>query len=214
MRPLIFGMGRWCIAMLIVMTLGPCPAAADPGGPFVEALARLKEAPLTVLGEAFDRLAETKDPAVVPVLRALLDGRLYYRKDDGRVVFGDSAEDGLAIVDVLDGEALGIVGKFELKKIGVNNALRTRLRETLGRLELAADGPAQRLKAVEAMSKSLDEENLELLRARLDVETDAKVSEAIETALALADLASDDKAVRIAAINALHGSLHPDALNR
>nr|WP_232020647.1 urea ABC transporter permease subunit UrtB [Methylocaldum marinum] len=197
-----------------MMMPGLCNAAADPGGPFADALARLKEAPLTELGEAVDRLAETNDPAVVPVLRALLDGRLYYRKDDGRVVFGDPAEDGLAIVDVLDGEALGIVGKFDLKKIGINNALRTRLRETLGRLELAADGPAQRLKAVEAMSKSLDEENLELLRARRDTETDAKVSEAIETALALADLASDDKAVRIAAINALHGSLNPQALNR
>lgn len=214
MRPLIFGMGRWCIAMLIMMTLGPCHAAADPGGPFADALARLKEAPLTEMGEAVDRLAETKDPAVVPTLRALLDGRLYYRKDDGRVVFGDPAEDGLAIVDVLDGQALGTVGKFDVKKIAINNALRTHLRETLGRLELAAEDPGQRLKAVEAMSKSLDDENLELLRARLDAETDAKVSEAIETVLALADLSSDDKAVRIAAINALHGSLNPDVLNR
>lgn len=214
MRPLIFGMSRWCIAMLIMMMPGLCNAVAEPGGPFVDALARLKEAPLTELGEAVDRLAETKDPRVAPVLRALLDGRLYHRKDGGSVVFGDPAEDGLAIVDVLDGEALGIVGKFDLKKIGVNNALRTHLRETLGRLELAADDPTRRLKAVEAMSKSLDEENLELLRARLNTETDAKVSEAIETALALADLSSDDKAVRIAAINALHGSLNPEALNR
>ncbi|WP_208110227.1 urea ABC transporter permease subunit UrtB [Methylocaldum gracile] len=214
MRPLIFGMSRWCIAMLIIMMPGLCNAVAEPGGPFVDALARLKEAPLTELGEAVDRLAETKDPRVAPVLRALLDGRLYYRKDDGSVVFGDPAEDGLAIVNVLDGETLGIVGKFDLKKVGVNNALRTSLRETLGRLELTADDPVQRLKAVEAMSKSLDEENLELLRARLNTETDAKVSEAIETALALADLSSDDKAVRIAAINALHGSLNPEALNR
>lgn len=214
MRPLIFGMSRWCIAMLIMMMPGLCNAVAEPGGPFVDALARLKEAPLTELGEAVDRLAETKDPRVAPVLRALLDGRLYYRKDDGSVVFGDPAEDGLAIVNVLDGETLGIVGKFDLKKVGVNNALRTSLRETLGRLELTADDPAQRLKAVEAMSKSLDEENLELLRARLNTETDAKVSEAIETALALADLSSEDKGVRIAAINALHGSLNPEALNR
>ena len=76
MRPLIFGMRRWCIAMLIMMMPGLCNAAADPGGPFADALARLKEAPLTELGEAVDRLAETNDPAVVPVVRALLDGRL------------------------------------------------------------------------------------------------------------------------------------------
>ncbi len=197
-----------------MIVLGPCHAAAESGEPFADALARLKEAPLTEMGEAVDRLAGTRDPRATPVLRALLDGRLYYRKDDGRVVFGDPAEDGLSIVNVLDGEALGVVAKFDLKKIGVNNALRARLREILGRIELTADDPVQRLRAVEAMSQSLDEENLELLRARLNAETDAKVSEAIKTALALADLANEDKATRIRAINTLHGSLNPDVLNR
>jgi len=213
MRPLIFGMNGWCIAVLSMMMLGLCDAA-ESGDPFADALARLNEAPLNEMGEAVDRLAGIKDARVAPVLRALLDGRLYYRKDDGAIVFGDPAEDGLAIVNVLDGDALGIVAKFDLKKIGVNNALRATLRETLGRLELTAGDPAQRLKAVEAMSKSLDEENLELLHARLNTETDAKVSEAIATALALADLANEDKAARIRAIRALRGNLNPDVLNR
>ncbi|HYE37233.1 urea ABC transporter permease subunit UrtB [Methylocaldum sp.] len=214
MRPLIFSVRRWGVVMLSMMMLGLCEAAAGSGDPFADALARLKEVPLNEMGEVVERIAGIKDSRTVPVLRALLDGRLYYRKDDGAVVFGDAAEDGLSIVNVLDGQAQGTVAKFDLKKISINNALRTTLRETLGRLELTVEDPVQRLKAVEAMSQSLDEKSVGLLRAQLDVETDPKVSEAIGSVLALADLSSDDKNLRIRAIDALHGNLRPDVFNR
>jgi urea transport system permease protein len=201
----------WLLSILALLNLSPLARAADP---FADALVRLKEAPLSEMGAAIERLAAVEDARAPKVLQGLLDGRLYYRKEDGRMVYGDAAGDGIAVISVIENEPLGTAGKFDLKKISLNNALRTALRETLGRLELNSADPALRLRAVEAMGKAPDEQNLALLKARLAAERDPGVLEAIRLTLALADLDSGDRNVRIRAIESLQGNLSPEVLSR
>lgn len=216
MRFGVFRLKPWAIALpfLFLLALGPLPPALAEAEPFAEALLHLKEAPMDELGAAIEGLAAVPDGRVPKILQSLLDGKLFYRKTDGRMVTGEAADEGYAIADAASGEALGTAGRFEVKKISLNNALRSTLREALGRLELNAEDPALRLKAVQAMSRSPDEKNLALLRGRLEAERDSGVEAAIRLALDLADLASADQATRLKAIGSLKSRNDADVVNR
>jgi urea transport system permease protein len=216
MNSFLFGLRHRGLALLAVLALalGAAPAAAGDDAAFAAELEHLKQAPLADMEAAIGAFAAIEDPRVPKVLQGLLDGRLFYRKSDGRVVFGDPANDGIDIADAATGEALGNAAKFDLKKFNLNNALRTTLREAIGRLELGAADPAVRLKAVAAMAQNLDEQTTGLLRARLAEEQDGKVLDAIRFALAVADLDSGDQAVRLKAIESLQDSLNPEVVNR
>jgi urea transport system permease protein len=215
MNPIPTNPRSWLLALLTVLalTLGQATAVHAAGDPVAEGLARLKDAPMDQLGAAIDQFAAIDDGRVSKALQALLDGKLFYQKADGRVVTGETADDGYAIADAATGKELGTAGRFDVKKISLNNALRTSLREAIGRLELGSSDPAVRLKAVQAMSQSPDENNLARLRARLEKESDTKVADAIRLALSLADLSSPDKAVRIKAIESLHAQSGADVVN-
>jgi urea transport system permease protein len=193
-------------------TAGAWPAEKSPE--LTSALTRLKDAPMAEMGEAVNTLANLDDGRVPKILKALLEGRLFYVKSDGRVVYGVTADDGYAVTDALTDEGLGNKGRFEVKKIAINNTLRNTLNAVIARLELSVADPTQRLKAVKSMSQSADAGTAELLRRRLEVEKDGKVRDAIETALALVDIAGDDKAKRLAAIRSLDGTLDQEARNR
>jgi urea transport system permease protein len=206
---------RWLLALLALAALAVCPlpAALAAGDPVADALVRLGEAPMDELGTAIEQFSAVEDERVPKLLQALLDGKLFHRKSDGRVVTGEAADGGYAIADAASGEKLGAAGRFDVKKISLNNALRTSLREVIGRLELGAPDPAARLRAVRAMGQSPDEKNLALLRSRMDAERDANVLDAIRLALSLANLESADKSVRIEAIEALQSRSDPDVVN-
>jgi urea transport system permease protein len=201
------------VLLALTLALGSSPAARA-GDPVAEALPRLKDAPMDELGTAIEQFADIEDPRVPKILQALLDGKLFYQKADGRVVIGEPADDGYALSDAASGGKLGSAGRFDVKKISLNNALRAGIREAIGRLELGSGDAAVRLKAVQAMSQTPDEKNIGLLRARLDDEKDPKVLEAIKTALALADIGSPDKSVRIKAIESIQSQVGPDVVNR
>ncbi|MGZ8250078.1 urea ABC transporter permease subunit UrtB [Methylomagnum sp.] len=215
MNPIPINPRSWLLALLavVILIIGHPTALRAAGDPVAEALVRLKDAPMDQLGEIIDQFAAIDDPRTPKALQALLDGKLFYQKADGRVVTGETADDGYAIADAATGEKLGTAGRFDVKKITLNNALRTNLREAIGRLELSAADPALRLKAVQAMSQSPDEKNVALLRARLGKEADTKVADAIRLAMSLADLASSDKAVRIKAIESLQSQSGSDVVN-
>ncbi len=209
------GAGWLSISLLMIVLSVFCPlASAGAADAFTEGVARIREAPLSGLAEAVDSLATINDPRVSRVLENLLEGRLYARKADGVLVYGDTVADGIATVSVLEGTPQGAVTKFELKKINLNNSLRSHLREIIGRLQLNADDPEQRLKAVLAMRQSLDEQNISLLRTQFPLETDRRVQQALRIALALADLAHAVKPLRMEAIDTLANELDPAIQNR
>jgi urea transport system permease protein len=64
------------------------------------------------------------------------------------------------------------------------------------------------------MLRSMDDSSAEVLRQQLQKETDSEVKDAISIGLALVDLDNSDAAVRLKAIDTLHGSLNPDVFNR
>jgi urea transport system permease protein len=186
--------------------------SAAPG--FERSLARLADRSFKSKSAAAEAIAGGGDERAPQVLDALLNGRLFYRKSDRRIVYGEKHAGGYRILDALTGESLGDIGKRDVKKISVNNKMRRQLRAAIAALTLGHSDPEVRLAAVQEMTAKPDAGMAEQLRARLDQEEDAEVRAALEIAIALAEVDAADAQVRLDAVSSLTGSLEPEVRNR
>ncbi len=155
-------------------------------------------------------LTKTDHPQLLNTFRHLLNGELYYLKANKKVVYAQETDKGYQTYDVITGEKLQVVDKFDMHKIGINNRMRNMLGVEIAKLSLNDKDPAVRLKAVKQLVSSLDTDSIKLLRKQEAREQNAKVKEAIDVGLALADLNDSDQKTRVAAIKILSGSLLPE----
>ena len=100
---------------------------------------------------AIEALAQSGKDEAETLLEMLLEGRLYTRKDDGKVVVADKRDKIYLLFDPLELTEIGEVSKREIKKIRVNNRLRKMIRSELGRLTLLSPDPAKRMKAARTL---------------------------------------------------------------
>ncbi len=173
------------------------------------ALTHLQAGGFDEIEQAVDLLANGEEERAKPILEALLDSCLYIRKQDDRVVMVEKGEGDYRIRDAASGEALGSVGKREVKKITINNRLRSHIRDVLASIGLGSPKAEVRLAAVQSMSGNTDPGSLQQMRAALEKEPDSRVREALQTALAIARLDADDVEVQLAAIEQVSGNLDP-----
>jgi len=195
------------LVLALCLTAGR-PAAADPVGDGIQALA----------GKSFndklaavDRLAATGDARAVPVLQALLDGRLFVRKTDGKVVVTEKKGRVYLVTDPLSGAEIGEAKTRALKKIRINNKLRGALRGALGGLTLLSPDRDQRLDAAWAVFKARDAGSLAILERALARETDDQVRDAMRMAQAATTLfAVDETEARKTALGVLSETADPE----
>ncbi|MEJ8476351.1 urea ABC transporter permease subunit UrtB [Roseibium algae] len=201
------------LVCLMVGLSGPAAAQSDLESlrPLVNALAVGK---FKQTEKQIGALVATGNPAVAPVLEALSDGALYFRKSDKQVFIAQKAGKGFALTDPLTLEAAGETGKRAVKKIKVNNGLRRVIRSALGSLTLLAADPDVRKSAAEAIFKAKDPAAIEALDEALAQETDDGVKTVMLQARAAAvlqsDLPDEDK---LAAIKTLEVMANRDALS-
>jgi urea transport system permease protein len=194
-------------------TSDPVSEKAPAADRLETALAALSDRSFKVKEQAALDLAASGDPEAANLLKALLKGDLYYRTDDKRIVYVQQDGDGYLLSDPLTGDDLGPVGRRDVKKITVNNRMRTQLRTAIAALTLASPDPKVRLSAALEMVGTDDADTIAALRDQLPREDNAGVRDAITLALAIADLKSDDADTRLAGVEGLRGSLYPEARN-
>ena len=205
------------VLSILIATACAIAAAARPvacradDALFASGLDGLKSTSFQTKAEAVTDIAASGAERALAVLTALQDGRLYIRAaDDSLVIAGEGSQ--VAAADT--GQGLGAVDADDLKKVLINNQMRGTLRTALARLSLRAPHPAARQLAAESLFGSLTDETVQLLRDALVDERDGSVQATLTTALALADLQAPERDRRQAAIDALAGSLHPEAHSR
>ncbi len=202
--------GRRLVAVLLALaSLLTATAAWTAPEAFQEGVALLFEKDFDAKGVAVDRLAESGDERALPILEAMLNGRLHYLKRDRVLVISDKDGRQYRIADALTGEQLGTVKSREIAKVRVNNALRSRIRARLATLDLVHPEPDRRLAAATQLLDSADPQLIDQLRGILEHEPDARVRETIEITLALAELQSEESSRRMAGVAELSGNIHP-----
>jgi len=179
----------------------------------LDALNFLKQGSMAEREQAVNQLADL-GASSLPILQALLDGKLFTLKSDVSLVVGIDNNQGYAISDALSGSEMGAVERSAVNKINLTNNLRVALRKIIGQLQLSADDPAIRLSAIKAIANEEDGNTLSLLQARATIEKDQSVQQAINIVLLLKDMNSNDKLIRIKAIDLLKEQNNRDVVNR
>jgi urea transport system permease protein len=177
-------------------------------------LAQLPDADFATKRELVAALATQGGTPALDVLRAMLDGRLFYRLADKAVVVARQDSDPLLISDARNGQSLGQAPAADFDRITTNNGLRKALRGAIAQLQLSSADADVRLAAVNELAREPDEESVALLRSHFESEKSGSVRKAITSALALVDLGSADAATRAAAIRSLKGSLNNEVFAR
>jgi len=166
------------------------------------ATARRNEIPALV-----ENIAELEDSRRRSFLESMLEGQIYFTRQEERVVKAVRIEEQFQISDSLTGEDLGLVGTRTVGRVSVNNSLRRNLRLLIAGIDLGNEDPEMRLSAVEYLVSQAATESQEQLLQLKTVEIDNAVSQAIEEGLALVDLSSEDPSLRSAALDQLSGNL-------
>ena len=201
------------LALLLLASAAQIASAADDAG-FEAALAALASSSFKDKQDAVIAVAATRHPNARAVLAALLEGNLYYRREDRKVFIVAANDASFALTDPVSMTATGAGTSEDFAKITTNNQLRKALKGAIAGFDLSNPDASVRLAAVTEMMRSLDEDSIAILRERAADETDSRVRSAIATGLALADLDSTDAEARLAAVEALKGNLSPDVYNR
>ena len=149
------------------------------------------------------------------LLRAMLDGHVAVRESDKKVFIVSDDPAGYALTDPLTGKSAGTGSADDFDTVGMNNHLRKALRAALAQFDLSSPDAAVRGAAVTEMLRSIDDTTAPILQAQLGREKDSGVRRLIQEGLAMGDLDDSLPAQRrLAAIQALSGSLNPDVYNR
>ncbi|HEY5759373.1 MAG TPA: urea ABC transporter permease subunit UrtB [Steroidobacter sp.] len=201
------------IALWLVFT-GAAASATENDAALAEALTQLATNNFKAKEQAAIALAAVRHEGTRPALEALLDGRLYYRRDDKRVFIATEEASGLVLTDPVSSLPAGTAAPDDFARIATNNQLRKSLKSLIAGFDLANPSAQVRLTAVNEMLRAIDEDGAAALRAQYEKEDDDRVRDAIRIGLAIVDLDSDDADTRLAAVNALSNSLNSDAYNR
>ena len=211
---LVVAVGVLAVGVLAVGLAGPAFAqgasAQEAEAVLKEALPKLAEKSFDIKGQAIQAIATSGDPRALDILTAIQDGYLYQHKDDDSFVYATDAESGYDIKDALTGADLGNVGKRKVKKVSINNQLRSILKGAIGSLELMSPRPEQRVAAARALLSNPTEDALPILLTALETETDASVRDMLDLAKAALEASIGSVDERLAAVKVMAGSMNPD----
>ncbi|MGQ0528498.1 MAG: urea ABC transporter permease subunit UrtB [Panacagrimonas sp.] len=202
---------RWLLCALLVLAsaLSTVRAAELP-----ELLAPLAQASFAEKEQIAQTLAQSGHANAPQILAAFLDGALYARMSDGVIFIASAQDDSLALADPVTLAVAGTEPAEGFSKIGTNNSLRKSLKGLIAQIRLNDPNAEVRLAAVKESMRSVDEATVAAFRTRLATEPDGDVRRALEVGLALADLDSEDPALRLAAVRTMDGELSSDIHNR
>jgi urea transport system permease protein len=153
---------------------------------------------------AIERLVATGEPKAVAVMQAFLDGNLFIKKADKKIVIGKIISEKFTAFDPITGDVVGPLNKSKVKKIRINNRLRKLIRGSIAGMSLLSPDKAVRLSAAKNVFKSQNADMIGLLEKAISKEMNEDVMTAFKRSLAAVEAThSKDVTVRVAAINAL-----------
>lgn len=207
---------KFSLFLGLALSLSICNVSSVSAEPlseeeFKQILSQLTQKKLNKKQAAIETLNGFSHPKLKLVYVSLLEGNLFYVKKTKQIVLAQKSDGGYLIKDVLTDEDLGEVGKRKVRKIGINNRIRTVLSVGIAGLSLNDPDPDVRLSAVRDLMKGMSDSSVEIMKSHYPKEKDDAVKTEITIALALLDIASKDKSVKLKAIKTLSQSLNPTA---
>jgi len=207
----------WIGWLYVLLALLPSMAMSQDtvsNDAFAQLLTGLKADDFEQKEAALRQLAQSHDPRVLDIFKALQEARLYFASGSGEFIYLNENTDPPSGVKVLSGEKLADLDPAAYDKVSVNNQLRSLLKELTASLNLQSPDRSLRLAAVNELVGEVTPEKLALFKQLLATESDAEIAEVLQVAIAIADLDGADTQAKIRALERLSTSLRPEAYNR
>ena len=93
--------------------------------------------------KGIEKIATSGDKRAEAILLALLDGKLFRIKKDNTLVYARVASPKIEITAALSGKPLGSIQTRTLKKISINNTLRSTIKDALAKIDLTNPDPQE-----------------------------------------------------------------------
>ncbi|PPE71314.1 urea ABC transporter permease subunit UrtB [Caldimonas thermodepolymerans] len=151
--------------------------------------------------EVLNAAVAAADPALQPLVEALLGDEVKTSGEQVYIVRGD------AVTDAVTGAPATLPDDAE--DVVNSNRMRRALQGALAGLKLLSTQVDERRRAVAQLRDDLDEEQLPLIERAYQAETDAGLKDELARLRATLLIASDDRAQRLEAAQALGGSAQP-----
>ena len=205
---------RSLIILLLLMTTAAQAAKVETGNdaynPIFEALFTGSFAEKE---QALKDLMQTDIEDKKKFLNGIVDKTLMVHKKSKKVVWVEKQGSKFKMTDAFSGEDLGLEKKRKVKKFSINNKMRSQVSALVSTMDLDSDDAEKRLAAVNSMLANPAPEHAELLKQRVDKESNSEVKQAMQLGIALAALGHEDSEVRLAAISNVADSLAPAVRN-
>ncbi|MCK5831674.1 MAG: urea ABC transporter permease subunit UrtB [Methylococcales bacterium] len=207
---------RFFLVILIMFSFVKITVAqeAEVGQTFSTTVSGLKIRSLSKKGQFVEQLAQFQNPQKTVILQALVDGHLFEIREDGRVVIAAKKSGKYSIVLAENGDDLGLTDNSAIKKIKINNRLRTQIRRLIANLQLSSPDVGLRLKAIKTLSKSIKPDDLNTLKILAESEENSSVLDALELVFALDNINSSDRETRLLGIENLKQKTSFKAVSR
>jgi urea transport system permease protein len=183
-------------SLALAIAAAACLAARGASALDAASLEKLASGDGSAKLSAVQEAVASADVAALPVLRALLEGRLATAA--GRAVMEENG----AWLDPLTRQPASVAAA-EVEKVSINNRLRRTLERAISALGLFAPRAADRLHAARRLQEGADEDLLPVLDRVLAQEKDGQVREAVQTLQGALLLGSRDRDKRLAAVDVL-----------
>ena len=163
--------------------------------------------------EAIDSLAASSASRKGIWLQAILDGDLYQLKSTDDMVLATRSGKEYSLVKASDGTQLGTEKKRGLRKVKVDNAIRTYLRSLIGTLALESEDPIKRLDAVTSLLGKVDSAGVERIRDLAKKESEKDITDAMGLLIAVHDLEEGTVEQQSQAFDFVSGRLDIEVIN-
>lgn len=192
------------IGLLLLLCVAHVEAAD-----FADRVQELKKGSYRAKAAVVAELVKQEHPRLRAILTAMLDKQLYFRKADEVLIIIQKSDAGISQQDAISGVDLGLIDKAAIKRIKTNSTLRKRIGQALAILNLAQDDTDVRLQAMEDLMDGMTPFAAERVHSYLQKEQSKDVRQAMQAALAIAELEDSDIEIVLAAIKKLSGNIHP-----
>jgi urea transport system permease protein len=176
---------------------------------FQNTLNQLISKNLSTRFQVIEEIIDSEHPRTKFVLQSLLKNKIYYIKHQKSVALMLKKDGKYVLSSLINGNHIGIFSKREIKKIGINNKIRKKIKDNLSILDLAHSDKLIRLKSVKNIYSSINQDTFNILRLLEKTEHDIDVKNSISIAINIYNLDNKHASERIKAIKYLYANLEP-----
>ncbi|KHM50572.1 urea ABC transporter permease [Pseudoalteromonas distincta] len=197
------------IVILICFTWSSL-VSAKSDAQFDKLVAKLPTSNFKSLAPLLDKIALSDDPRSSELLGRLSQGDVYFVPSSKQVLYmAKDAQGTRTYTDVITTQAID-TPQGRLKKVRVNNYIRTLIQQLQAQQNLNNPDKVIRLSAAKEILRDVDSIYTETLNKRLAKEDDEEIIDILDVIVALKQLKSGDENQLDDSLTVLKGSLEPD----